>query len=484
MIGRDPAGAGGKRYDLIVVGGGVYGVMLTLEAARRGLRPLLLERGDFGGGTSWNSLRIVHGGLRYLQSLDLPRFRESVGERRWFLRTFPELVRPLPCLMPLRGRGLKRPAVLRLALGANDLLSAGRNQGVPADRHLARGRVLSVADTVARVPAVAREGLEGAALWYDAAFASPQRVLVESLHWACAVGALALNYVEVTRILVDGGRVVGVAARDLVTGAIHEFCADRVANCTGPAVRAFGRSADRDLPSLFRPSVAFNLLLDRDPLFDGALAVQPPRAGGPIYFLVPWQGRVCAGTYHAGVAAEEADPALEADAHVSAMLEDLNAALPGWMLGRDAVLRVLAGLMPVTRSGSTRLSARPVIHDHGTAGGPAGLVSVSGVKFTTARRVAERALGRLIPAARPAAATAPARPAPAAIPSAAEFRNLLRADPAQARAVAGELARTESAMRLDDLLLRRTDWGMLPDPTGALAEQLADVVSPAANALR
>jgi glycerol-3-phosphate dehydrogenase len=90
-----------RDYDLIIVGGGIYGAMLALESVFRGLKPLLLEKSDFGAATSFNSLRIVHGGLRYLQTLDLPRHFESVRERRWFLRNFPDHVRPLPCLMPL-----------------------------------------------------------------------------------------------------------------------------------------------------------------------------------------------------------------------------------------------------------------------------------------------------------------------------------------------------------------------------------------------
>ena len=110
---RDPKAYTDEDYDLVVVGAGIQGAALFLEASRRGMRALVLDKGDFGGSTSWNSLRILHGGLRYLQTLDLPRFRQSVRARRWFFQAFPQLVRPLPCLMPLRGKGLKRNSVLR-----------------------------------------------------------------------------------------------------------------------------------------------------------------------------------------------------------------------------------------------------------------------------------------------------------------------------------------------------------------------------------
>ncbi|HET9229063.1 MAG TPA: FAD-dependent oxidoreductase, partial [Thermoanaerobaculia bacterium] len=154
MIVRDPRGAASASYDLLVVGGGFYGTLLTLEAARRGLSVLLLERDDFGGATSWNSLRIVHGGLRYLQSLDFARYRESAAERRWFLETFPDLVEPLPCLMPLydppRGGRLRRPWAFHLALALSR----------------AEGRVVDAAEAVRIFPDVDRAGLLGGALWY------------------------------------------------------------------------------------------------------------------------------------------------------------------------------------------------------------------------------------------------------------------------------------------------------------------------------
>ena len=126
MIRRDPDAAVSREHDLIVVGGGIYGACLAVEPARRGLRPLLLERGDFCAATTWNSLRILNGGFRYLTKRDLPRFRESGSECRWFSRTFPDLVRPIECLMPLYGEGLKRPVFLASALWLNDRLSSER----------------------------------------------------------------------------------------------------------------------------------------------------------------------------------------------------------------------------------------------------------------------------------------------------------------------------------------------------------------------
>ena len=271
-IARQPERNAARRHDVIVIGGGIYGVALAFEAGRHGYDALLLERDDFGGGTSWSSLRILHGGLRYLQTLDLRRFRESVAERRWFLRHFPDLVRPLPCLMPLYEHGLKRPSLMRVALACNDLLSMDRNWGLEGRAKLGRCGVLSARETARIFPQVDRRGLAGGALWCDAVMLSSERLLIELLGWACRCGATALNYLEAERPIVDGDGIAGLEARDRVTGRAHQFQASRVINATGSWSRLVARRMDRDIAPLFRPTLAFNLLINRPPIADVAVA--------------------------------------------------------------------------------------------------------------------------------------------------------------------------------------------------------------------
>ena len=167
-INSDAQSAARTEFDLIVVGGGIHGVMLTLEASLRGLKTLLLEKGDFGGATSFNSLRIIHGGFRYLQHADLPRLLDSARERYWYLKHFPDLVQPLPCLMPLYGAGLRRPALLGPALAVYEHLTARFNRHLPSSHCIPAGRILSAAETLAACKLLRREGLQGGALWHDA----------------------------------------------------------------------------------------------------------------------------------------------------------------------------------------------------------------------------------------------------------------------------------------------------------------------------
>ncbi len=467
MIARDPQACADGSYDLVVVGGGIHGAMLTLEAARRGLQVLLLERDDFGGATSWNSLRILHGGLRYLQSLDLRRYRESVAERRWFLRHFPDLVEPLACLMPLYGNGLRRPAVFSAALALDARLSRRRNEGVAPDRHLERGRVLEAAETVALYPAINSSGLQGAALWNDAYMPHSPRVLIEVLRWAASAGAQMLNYCEAKELALDDGAVTGVTAIDRRTGRSCRFRARRVANCAGPWSREVAAAFDRDRTELFRPVVALNLLLDCAAPSNLALAVSPPEQKRS-YFLVPWRNRLLAGTFY--TADQGGQLPIPGSDLVSEFAHDLHAAVPGLGLGDASVLRVFAGRLPAAEGADDTPSGTAVVVDHARDGGPSGLVSAVGVKYTTARALAKATLTRLFREDLPALGAHP-RPAAAIWPSGDQID--AGDDRSDARGRVRALAAEESVVRLEDLTLRRTDLAVDPRHNRAAVERLS-----------
>ena len=465
---RDPQGLSGQDFDLVVVGGGIYGIMVALEATRRGLRPLVLERGDFGGATSHNSLRIVHGGLRYLQSLDLPRFRESVDERRWFLRHFPDLVRPLPCLMPLYGAGLRRPWALRVALALNDALSPRRNLGVRDDRVLPAGRVLDVQATREVFPAVELSGLKGAALWHDAFIPDTPALFMEALGWACAKGARALNYVEATGVIERDGRVRAVRAVDAASGAALEFHAPVVVNAAGPWSPAFAAACRAQAEDLFPPSLAWNVVFRRAPLSEYALAVAPPRPGAQTYFLVPWKGVLLAGTGHAPWDAGPGDPRLPPDL-LETFVADLNEAVPGLGLGEGDVARVFAGLLPARGPGSAELTVRPVVLEHGASGGPNGLFSLSGIKLTTSRRVADELLSRAFAGARALPYEQFERPPRRSEGPDYAFSWMPAFGDNSWQAPLRRAVSEESVLHLDDLILRRSSLGDNPERAAALA---------------
>lgn len=461
MIARDLQAAAAQTYDVLVVGGGIYGASVLRCAARKGLRAALLEKGDFGSATSGNSLRIVHGGLRYLQSLDLGRFRQSVVARRSVARRFGRLLRPLPCLMPLYGDGLKRNSVMRVAFAANDLLSAGRNAGVAERVHIPESAVIDRDTTVRLFPAVRPPGLRGAAIWTDYFMCSSERLLIETLREACRFGAHAFNYVQAEGLDIRGGRTVGVNARDVIDGSAYLLRARAVVNCTGGDAAHLAREWSPDRTGFDPPSLAFNVLLDAHLPGGHALAVSAPRPGAPVLFLLPQAHGVLAGTWHVArpAATSKAEPT---EAEVADFVADIRAAIPGFDVGVQHVGRVFAGLLPARRVASTELASRPVIADHGAAGGIAGLFSVSGVKFTTAPIVAERAVREIMAScgwnARAAAEDENEVEYAAATDVLLDAAALWSLPAQRLTALLVQLVREEAVHCLDDLILRRANW--------------------------
>jgi len=473
-IERHPVNHQHPAYDVIIVGGGIYGVMLALESARRGLSPLLLERGDFGGGVSFASNRIIHGGLRYLQSMDLKRFRESVGERRWFLQNLPDLIEPMTCVMPLPGKGLKRASVMRMALAMNDFLSRKRNDGVPDDRQLPKA---SIADPGAYADALSPIGVtkkRACAVWHDARMVNSQRVMMELSRWAVVSGATLRNYTEVTGLTTESGSVKGVVARDVETGVALAFDAPVVINAAGPACAALAKTMGGKHAALFSPSYAINVLFDRPPIAPHAMALTADREGARTFFL-SWEGdRLLAGTYH--VACDNnGTPVISPAEMTDRFIAELNETAPGLELSRDKVKRVYGGLLPAESEGSEDTAHHPVILDHGESGCPRGLVSVSGVKYTTARLVAEQTIGRIAwPKTKPASQATGARPeVHASLALSALDRDEISSG--EVLAAARAMMQDESVVRLEDLLLRRTPWARDPE----IGEALAQAVGPA-----
>lgn len=401
MAAVDATQAARERYDLVIVGGGILGCCVLLESARLGLKALLVERGEFGGATSANSLRILHGGLRYLQSLDLKRFHESVAERRWFLQHFPERTEPLPCLMPLYGRGLKRASVLRLALAANDALSARRNRGVRADHALPPGEIWSSDRLRAACAFIDPRGLDGGALWYDARIRDPQGIVLDILGEARGAGAVALDGLDTVGLVRDGDRVAAIETLERRSGTRHTFAARHVVNATGPwapeLLGRFGVAPPRELHF----ARAWNLVLARELEAPCAVALTPAARGAQTLFLHGSGQELWIGTGH-GPWNGDLERIAPDEREIEQLLAGANAAAPALALRRDQVRRVLAGLLPAPAPGSAALTQRATVVEHGARGGPHGLVTAVGIKFTTARATALRAL-RVLGVARSAA---------------------------------------------------------------------------------
>lgn len=391
---RDLNTAQNNSYDLIIIGGGFYGVMIAYEASCRGLKTLLLEKNDFGSATSFNSLRIVHGGLRYLQSLDLHRFKESVGERKWFMKNFPNLTNPIACLMPLYNKGLQRNSIMWAALNLNDLLSVKRNKSLKPENNLLNGKVISKKKVKEIFPNVDPNELKGGAIWNDGSIDDSQIVLMEILKTATENGCTPLNYMEVKDIKTFKGQIKGVVAIDRETNEKIEFNSSLVLNSTGPWSRTLAKSFHKEFTNLFNYSIAWNILFDKDALSDHALAITPPKENAKAYFLRPWKGKLFAGTVHEAWENVQ-DLPIPSEESIDNFIADLNLSIPDLNLSRKNIVQIYSGLLPAKKQGDNQIAVREVIIDHSEHDGPKGLFSLSGVKLTTSRLVAEKVLNKI-----------------------------------------------------------------------------------------
>jgi len=456
---RDLGLLAAREHDLLIVGGGIYGVAAAWDAAQRGLDVALIEGEDFGAGVSWNSLKTIHGGLRHLQRADVGQMRESLRERRALLRIAPELVRPLSFLVPAYGHGIRGREALAAGLWLFDLLGRDRNRGLAPEQRIPPARSLSRRAVLEMIPALPERGLTGGALWTDAQVSSSERLTLGFVHAAVGAGAIAANHVAAAGFLRAGARVLGVRAKDTLTGETLEVRARLVLNAAGPGVDDLlvGAGIKRPKAPLLR---AMNLVLGRA-LTTGGHAVGA-LGGGRFLFLVPWRDRSLLGTAYEPAERDGAGA-------VEAFVAEAARAYPWVGLTLGDVVLVHRGLVP-GRGGADGLATRPRLVDHEAADGVPGLVSVQGVKYTTARGVAEkvvdlvfRRLGRPSPECRTAIT-----PLPRARPLEGTLAERV-----------GEAVREEMAATLEDAVLRRLDLGTAGPPSAPDLETVAGAMAAA-----
>jgi glycerol-3-phosphate dehydrogenase len=347
---------------------------------------------------------VVHGGVRYLQHLDIVRVRESSRERRALLRMAPHLVQPMPFVVPTYGHGMRGPEILGAAFVILNALTADRNRGLtdPARRVPAAG-IVSRARVLEWFPDINQEGLTGAGVFYDGQMFNPPRLVGAMVRTAARAGAAVANYCDVTALMLQGGRVVGVKVDDRLGGEKFEVRARTVVNAAGPYAEALlvrsGVRAARRVP--FSRDMA--LVLKRGFVNGRALALQTryrdPSAvltrGARHLFLVPWRGKTLVGV-NSLIWRDEPDRLRVTEAEVSEFVAEIAEADPKLGLTMDDVALVMAGLLPVEKGdeegGDVSFGKRPLVVDHARTDGVQGLVSAISNRYTVARGVAERAV--------------------------------------------------------------------------------------------
>ncbi len=378
---------GSQTFDLAVIGGGITGSCIARDAARRGLRVALIEKRDFSCGTSSASSKLVHGGLRYLQTFEFSLVRESLRERRVWEEIAPHMVYPLQFLLPVYGRSAR--FIMGSGLTMYDWLSFDRNRLDDPDQHMPAHRTISAAETMKLEPRFKSEGLSGGILYYDCQMYSPERLGLECLLDASAHGAAIANYAEVVGFHREGLNISGLDVRDAFSGETTSIHARIFVNGAGPW-------ADRLLAMLENGPPSHKLIRSKGihvivPAMTPGHALTIAHKGGH-FFVLPWRGHTIIGTTDS-VFDGNPDDVHVSDAEIASFLAFVNDGLPGANLKPADVIYAYAGLRPLVDDGgknSYNASRRAELVDHAAEGGIGNLISAIGGKWTTSRDIAEK----------------------------------------------------------------------------------------------
>jgi glycerol-3-phosphate dehydrogenase len=395
----------GQRFEVVVIGGGITGAGVALDAASRGYSVALLERGDYAVGTSSRSSKMVHGGLRYLQNFDLGLVREALLERQLMVQLAPHLVYPTPFLVPALGEE-RRDRKLGLGLNMYDVMATtrvGRSRREmrtskrededfywSPDRH----RTIDRDEVLELVPALAARDPNDAYMFYDCQ-TDDVRLTLTILGEAERFGAVMLNGAEVTEVLAENGRATGVAAVEAGSGERFEVGADHVVNATGvfaDRIRPEEIAGEEDVPRI-APSRGTHLLVDQADLPMGRAACVVPAGEGRMIFSLPWYGRTLIGTTDNDFDGDVVHPRPGAD-DVEYLLEAVNAFF-GTSLTPSDLVGAYAGVRPLISSGDPRksvdISRKAELYETSS-----GMLTITGGKLTTWRRMAKQTVDRLV----------------------------------------------------------------------------------------
>ena len=386
-------------FDVIIIGAGINGAGIARDAALRGLKVLLLDKGDIASGTTARSTRLIHGGLRYLEYYEVPLVRESLREREILLRIAPHLVDPLQFLIPIYAGGKRGPGLIRLGMIAYDILSY--------DKSMANHRMLSREQMLELEPGLNPEGLRGAALYYDAQITFPERLAVENALSARDHGAVVLTYCQVERPLTDGqGTVTGVTFTDLIGEGGREYTvrAPVTVNVAGPWVdKVLG---DLDPGRYIGGTKGSHIVVDAFPGAPKEALYVEASADRRPYFIVPWNGRYMIGTTDLRYTGN-LDHVVPDEEELTYLIDETNHVIPSAHLTRGDVLYAYAGVrpLPYKEEGTTgSITRKHIIHPHDAPLNR--MISIVGGKITTYRGLAEETtdlifelLGRPVPPA-------------------------------------------------------------------------------------
>jgi len=378
---RAMTGKGARPWDFCIIGGGATGLGVAVDAASRGFSTLLMEEYDFAKGTSSRATKLVHGGVRYLQQGNIKLVTEALHERGILRRNAPHLVKNQSFIVP-NYKWWEGP-YYGVGLKVYDWMAG--ELGLGKSRRLAREEVLELA------PTLDADGLRGGVLYHDGQF-DDARLAINLAQTAARHGAVLLNYCRVTGLVKTDGRVTGLRATDQLNGQSFEVAAKVVINATGVFTDSILRLDDPNAESVIAPSQGVHLILDKEFLPGQAAILVPHTDDGRVLFAVPWHDKIIIGTTDTPVSEPTIEPrALPAE--IDFILQQIGRYLQKVPTRRD-IRSIFAGLRPLVKSSSKKTAE--LARDHLILVADSGLITITGGKWTTYRRMAEDTVNKAI----------------------------------------------------------------------------------------
>jgi len=385
-------------FDVIVIGGGISGAAIAYEAATRGLRVVLFEKGDFSEATSAASSKLIHGGLRYLSNMEYGLVRESLRERRILENIAPNFVYPCPMLFPhYRNQFKSNKWLLKIGLTLYDLLAFDKGRTWDAAKKIPNHTTLSPDDALQQQPVLKRKGLTGASLFYDCLSIFPERLALAFIKSAIAYRAEVANYARVSGFLFDdaGKTVQGVSVKDLIHDTSYDVRGTITINCAGPwadSVLDLARRKNGEHP--LRRSEGIHIITK--PLINDSAVVSAITPNGRHCFLIPWRDHTLIGTTDKAYHGHPDDYRVTRQS-IEELIAEVNASFDRLAIRYEDVRHCYGGLRPLVedQTEETYTSSRKYeIYDNATDG-LNGLMTVEGGKWTTSRHLAEKVVDRL-----------------------------------------------------------------------------------------
>ncbi len=479
-----------EKFDILIIGGGIHGVTVAREAARNGFKTALIEMNDFGHSTSFNSMKVIHGGLRYLQHGNLKRIRQSIRSRKIMQQVAPDLVKAIPFLVPTYGHGIRSKEAMGIAILINDLISYDRNSNIPKENHIPNGYTIGRDEVLKILPGINDDKLTGGAIWYEAVVQNTEKLLMRFLSDAFKFDFAPANYVEAKDFIIQDNEINGVRAKDNLSSEEFDISAKLVVNAVGPWFNLIQNSLNISNKPKISLTKAVNIIVKKKIFSPYSVGLEGTKdfsdtnaivkRGKRFFFFVPIKDHTMIGTSYKPYEGNLHDYKIDKK-DILEIIDEVNSIYPALKLTFDEVSFYHCGILPkdeASDSNNVQPEKHSVVYDYENDFNFKGLLSIKSVKYTTAPVIAETVINNIRTKVKPSSTNFSVKnPDENKINQNVDSSILISKNSTVTTADIINSIRNEMACTLQDVVIRRTGMGMLKCPSYESIVAAADIMA-------